>query len=70
MSVDVGRALALTFLGAAGTALGGLLVVVQPKMDFKKLGALQVGGMRSFRNPVAGPDGRSWQGGAGGTRRR
>jgi hypothetical protein len=42
MAVDVGRALSLTFLGAAGTALGGFLVIVQPRMDFKKLGALQV----------------------------
>ncbi|KAJ9506049.1 hypothetical protein QJQ45_016645 [Haematococcus lacustris] len=37
----VWTALCLTSLGAAGTGLGGLLVVVQPKFDFKKLGYLQ-----------------------------
>lgn len=36
-------ALLLTAMGAAGTALGGLMVVAQPKMDFKRLGVLQVG---------------------------
>lgn len=36
-------ALALTCLGAAGTALGGALVCIQPKMDFQTLGVLQVG---------------------------
>lgn len=35
--------LLLTLLGAAGTGLGGLLVVLQPQMCFKRLGALQVG---------------------------
>lgn len=35
-------ALLLTAMGAAGTALGGLMVVAQPKMDFKRLGVLQV----------------------------
>ncbi|GFR40486.1 hypothetical protein Agub_g1053 [Astrephomene gubernaculifera] len=35
------RALLLTGLGAAGTALGGLMVVAQPKMQFKRLGLLQ-----------------------------
>jgi hypothetical protein len=34
--------LLLTLLGAAGTGLGGLLVVLQPSMDFRRLGALQV----------------------------
>jgi hypothetical protein len=34
--------LMLTLLGAAGTGLGGLLVVIQPHMNFKRLGALQV----------------------------
>lgn len=43
MSSSVGQALLLTLLGAAGTALGGLLVVVQPTMSFKRLGMLQVG---------------------------
>eukprot|EP00775_Hariotina_reticulata_P006787 gene6787-7004_t len=28
-------------MGAAGTALGGLLVVAQPQMSFRRLGALQ-----------------------------
>lgn len=36
-------ALVLTGLGALGTALGGLLVVLQPNLSFKRLGALQVG---------------------------
>jgi hypothetical protein len=36
------HALLLTSLGAAGTALGGLMVVLQPKMQFKRLGYLQV----------------------------
>jgi ZIP family zinc transporter len=40
---SVGSALALTSMGAAGTALGGLLVVAQPQMSFRRLGALQVG---------------------------
>ncbi|KAG2487893.1 hypothetical protein HYH03_013475 [Edaphochlamys debaryana] len=35
------HALMLTALGAAGTALGGLIVVIQPKMQFKRLGYLQ-----------------------------
>ncbi|EFJ42807.1 hypothetical protein VOLCADRAFT_66570 [Volvox carteri f. nagariensis] len=35
------NALLLTGLGAAGTALGGLIVVLQPKMQFKRLGYLQ-----------------------------
>lgn len=35
------HALALTSLGAAGTALGGVLVCLQPKMDFERLGLLQ-----------------------------
>ena len=39
-------ALLFTGLGAAGTALGGLLVVLQPKMSFVKLGVLQVCGAR------------------------
>ena len=34
--------LLLTMLGAAGTGLGGLLVVLQPQMSFVRLGALQV----------------------------
>lgn len=38
------HALALTCLGAGGTALGGALVCIQPKMDFQQLGLLQVGG--------------------------
>lgn len=37
-----GHALALTCLGALGTALGGALVCLQPQMDFKRLGVLQV----------------------------
>lgn len=36
--------LLLTLLGAAGTGLGGLLVVLQPCLSFKRLGALQVRG--------------------------
>ncbi|KAI8473569.1 MAG: ZIP family transporter [Monoraphidium minutum] len=35
------HALALTSLGAAGTALGGVLVCLQPQMDFQRLGVLQ-----------------------------
>mmetsp|Transcript_18223 Transcript_18223/g.58943 ORF Transcript_18223/g.58943 Transcript_18223/m.58943 type:complete len:194 (-) Transcript_18223:901-1482(-) len=34
-------ALALTFLGAAGTAVGGLLVVFQTDINFRRLGVLQ-----------------------------
>lgn len=36
------QALLLTLLGAAGTGIGGLVVVIQPCMGFKRLGALQV----------------------------
>jgi ZIP family zinc transporter len=51
------QALLLTFMGAAGTALGGLMVVVQPRMQFQRLGALQVwrpcrGGQ--YWHPLAG----------------
>jgi hypothetical protein len=42
MAASIPHALALTALGAAGTALGGMLVVVQPRMDFAWLGLLQV----------------------------
>jgi hypothetical protein len=42
-AATVGTALALTMLGAAGTGLGGLLVIIQPNMSFKRLGVLQVG---------------------------
>lgn len=41
MDSKVGTALLLTSLGAVGTTLGGLLVVAQPQMDFKRLGYLQ-----------------------------
>jgi ZIP family zinc transporter len=34
-------ALLLTMLGAAGTALGALMVVIHPKMQFQRLGLLQ-----------------------------
>lgn len=34
--------LLLTLLGAAGTGLGGLMVVLQPQMNYRRLGALQV----------------------------
>lgn len=34
--------LLLTLLGAAGTGFGGLMVVLQPHMNFRRLGALQV----------------------------
>jgi hypothetical protein len=40
---SVAIALVLTGLGALGTALGGLLVVIQPNLSFKRLGAIQVG---------------------------
>jgi hypothetical protein len=43
------HALALTSLGAAGTALGGVLVCLQPTMDFKRLGMLQVTGSMVFK---------------------
>ena len=43
MNEKVINALLLTGLGAMGTALGGLIVVLQPKMQFKRLGYLQVG---------------------------
>ncbi len=42
-AATVGTALALTMMGAAGTGLGGLMVVIQPNMSFKRLGILQVG---------------------------
>lgn len=40
----VGRALLLTLLGAAGTALGGLVIVVSPTgpPSFRNLGLIQV----------------------------
>lgn len=38
----VSDALLLTGLGALGTGLGGLLVVIQPHFNFKQLGYLQV----------------------------
>eukprot|EP00198_Chlamydomonas_reinhardtii_P002530 XP_001691866.1 ZIP family transporter [Chlamydomonas reinhardtii] len=41
MNEKVINALLLTGLGAMGTALGGLIVVLQPKMQFKRLGYLQ-----------------------------
>ena len=41
-AATVGTALALTMLGALGTGLGGLLVVIQPNMSLKRLGVLQV----------------------------
>lgn len=49
--------LMLTLLGAAGTGLGGLLVVLQPHMNFKRLGALQVSAVnflqgRSTKHPM------------------
>ena len=39
---QVTTALALTLLGAMGTTLGGLLVVVHPGMTLHQLGFLQV----------------------------
>ena len=38
---DVRTALLLTMLGAAGTSLGGLIVVAQPDMSLSRLGLLQ-----------------------------
>lgn len=49
MGSSVGTALLLTLMGAAGTAIGGILVVIQPSMSYKKLGALQV--MQVSRGP-------------------
>ena len=43
---DVRTALLLTMLGAAGTALGGLIVVAQPDMSLSRLGLLQARGPR------------------------
>jgi ZIP family zinc transporter len=43
VAATVGTALALTMMGAAGTGLGGLMVIIQPNMSFKRLGVLQVG---------------------------
>jgi hypothetical protein len=45
---DVRTALLLTMLGAAGTALGGLIVVAQPDMSLSRLGVLQARGARAF----------------------
>lgn len=45
-------ALVLTGLGALGTALGGLLVVLQPNLSFKRLGALQVGIVPGEQQPA------------------
>jgi hypothetical protein len=42
MDPNVWMALLLTSMGAAGTSLGALLVVIQPKMNFETLGLLQV----------------------------
>ena len=39
---QVTTALALTILGATGTTLGGLLVVVHPGLTLHQLGFLQV----------------------------
>ena len=44
MEEKVQTALLLTFLGACGTAAGAFLVVLHPKMQFKRLGLFQVGG--------------------------
>ena len=44
MEEKVQTALLLTFLGACGTAMGAFLVVLHPKMQFKRLGLFQVGG--------------------------
>lgn len=41
-SADVNRALLLTFIGAAGTALGGLLVIMQNGLNWQRLGIMQV----------------------------
>jgi ZIP family zinc transporter len=38
---DVRTALLLTCMGACGTALGGLIVVAQPDMSYRRLGLLQ-----------------------------
>jgi hypothetical protein len=49
---QVWTALLLTTLGALGTSLGAFLVVLHPKMQFKRLGIFQVRGgaaaMRGF----------------------
>ena len=42
MDPKVLTALLLTSMGAGGTALGALLVVLHPKMQFKRLGIFQV----------------------------
>ncbi|CAD7698832.1 unnamed protein product [Ostreobium quekettii] len=41
VAANVGTALALTCLGATGTAVGGAMVVAQPDMSFERLGFLQ-----------------------------
>lgn len=43
--------LLLTLLGAFGTGLGGIMVVLQPQMNYKRLGALQVSSSCSGSNP-------------------
>jgi hypothetical protein len=58
------HALGLTSMGAAGTALGGALVCLQPKMDFKRLGVLQVGA----REPCDAAGGRAARLGGRGAR--
>ena len=42
MEAKVQTALLLTFMGACGTALGAFMVVLHPKMQFKRLGLFQV----------------------------
>jgi ZIP family zinc transporter len=64
-AATVETALALTMMGAMGTGLGGLMVVVQPNMSFKRLGVLQVqpdelkqfliGCTLSLQSPCQGP---------------
>jgi len=43
--------LLLTLLGAFGTGLGGIMVVLQPQMNYKRLGALQVSSSCLSSNP-------------------
>lgn len=49
--------LLLTLLGAAGTGIGGMMVVLQPQLSWRRLGALQVSrnAVHDHAMPARGP---------------
>lgn len=55
---SVWRCLMMTMIGAAGTALGGLLVVIRPEMSIQELGLMQVSAASpslTSRGPTTSP---------------